>query len=124
MPLSEEEQRVLQEIEKNFYEHDPAFADRVRSETVYRHSGRNLKWAAFAFIVGLTLTLLTFAMSVALGVVGFFVMLASAVIFETNLRRVSRAGWRDISANVKSQGASNAISGLGKRMRDRFGKPE
>jgi Ca2+-dependent lipid-binding protein len=97
MSLNEEEQRILQEIEKTFYESDPEFADRVRSETVYRHAGRNIKWAIVGFLAGLAFTLLTFTMSTILGAVGFLMMLASAVYFEQNLRKVGRASLRDIA---------------------------
>ena len=37
MPLSEDEQRILQEIERNFYDSDPAFAREVSTTTLYRH---------------------------------------------------------------------------------------
>ena len=49
MPLSEDEQRILQEIEQQFYEHDPALAGEIGSTTLYKHAGRNLKWAALGF---------------------------------------------------------------------------
>ena len=63
MPLSEEEQRILHEIERNFYEHDPDFAARVRRETVYRHAGRNCKWSALAFLGGLAILVVWFSTS-------------------------------------------------------------
>ncbi len=122
MPLSEEEQRILQEIEKTFYDHDPAFADRVRSETVYRHTGRNIKWAVVAFVVGLVFTVATFAASVLLGLVGFAVMLGSAVYFEENIRKMGRAGWQDISSNVKANGVSGSMSAMQKKLKGRFNK--
>ncbi|NNN14837.1 MAG: DUF3040 domain-containing protein [Acidimicrobiaceae bacterium] len=122
MPLSEEEQRILQEIEKTFYDHDPAFADRVRSETVYRHTGRNIKWAIVAFVVGLVFTVATFAASVLLGLVGFAVMLGSAVYFEENIRKMGRAGWQDISSNVKANGVSGSMSAMQKKLKGRFNK--
>ena len=83
MPLSEEEHRILQEIEKNFYENDPEFATRVKSETVYRHAGRNIKWALLGFVVGLAMLILTFTTSVILGSFAFLIMLGSAVFFST-----------------------------------------
>ncbi len=53
MPLSEHEQRVLQELEQALYKQDPDFAARVRSENVYRYAGRYLKWSVAGFVVGL-----------------------------------------------------------------------
>ena len=55
MPLSEDEQRILQEIEQQLYASDPELAREVSSTTVYRHAGRNLKWAALGFAAGVVL---------------------------------------------------------------------
>src|SRR5581483_5663715 len=52
MPLSEDEQRILQEIEAQFYANDPHLAQQVSETTLYRHSARNIKWAALGFVVG------------------------------------------------------------------------
>ncbi|MGH9030235.1 MAG: DUF3040 domain-containing protein, partial [Acidimicrobiales bacterium] len=49
LPLSEHEQRVLHELEQALVQEDPAFADRVRSETVYRHAGRYLTGSILGF---------------------------------------------------------------------------
>src|SRR5882762_5287803 len=46
MPLSEDEQRILQEIEAQFYANDPQLAQQVSETTLYRHASRNIKWAA------------------------------------------------------------------------------
>ncbi|NNN18614.1 MAG: DUF3040 domain-containing protein [Acidimicrobiaceae bacterium] len=121
MPLSEEEHRILQEIEKNFYDNDPDFATRVKSETVYRHAGRNIKWALLSFIAGLAMLILTFATSAVLGSIGFLVMLGSAVIFEQNLRRMGKAGWNDISSSVQGKGISSQFGHLSSIFGKRFG---
>lgn len=125
VPLSEHEQNILREIEKNFYESDPGFAARVREETVYKHAGRNCKWSALAFVVGLALTVLTFAMSVLIGAIGFTIMLSSAIIFERNLRRLGKAGWADLTGGKRSgNGQGNAkgnAKDLGNKLRKKFG---
>ena len=64
MPLSPEEQRILQDIEKSFYEHDPQFSRKVSETTIYRVGGRNLKWLALGFVAGLVLLLWSFTQSV------------------------------------------------------------
>jgi hypothetical protein len=124
VPLSEHEQRILEEIERNFYLHDPDFADRVRSETVYRHAGRTCKWAALGFVAGLALLVGTFTMSLALGSAGFLVMLASAVVFERNLRRLGRAGIRDLTSTVRDRGLPETWQELRDRLRERFQRPD
>ena len=120
MPLSPEEQRILQEIEKSFYEHDPQFSRKVSETTIYRVAGRNLKWFALGFVAGLVLLLWSFNFSTALGVAGFLIMLACAFFFERNLRRMGKVGWQSLTASVKSGGISGRVNGAGKRVRDRF----
>src|SRR5688572_17922410 len=75
VPLSEDEQRILHEIERSFYENDPAFAKGVSQTTLYRHAGRNLKFSALGFVSGLVVLLVSFASSLVLGMIGFLAML-------------------------------------------------
>jgi len=120
VPLSEDEQRILHEIEQQFYESDPAFAREVGKTTLYRHAGRNLKWAALGFVCGFVLLLVAFASSLILGFAGFLVMLGSAVVFERNLRKMGRAGWRQVSDTMKTHNLRESMGDAGKRIRKRF----
>ena len=126
MPLSEDEQRILSEIERSFYENDPAFAKQVGSTTVYSHARRNLKWAAVGFVAGLAVMVVSFASSVVLGVAGFVIMFACAVAFERNLRRMGKAGWKSVTAGKKVPGSNlkDAFGDARNRMRDRFRRKE
>lgn len=120
MPLSEEEQRVLREIERSFYENDPEFARQVSSKTLYRHAGRNLRWAALGFVAGLVVLVASFASYLILGIVGFLGMLFSALIFERNLRAMGKAGLQSISDNVRSRGGMGGLDDAKRRFRQRF----
>jgi hypothetical protein len=120
VPLSEDEQRILHEIEQQFYESDPAFAREVGNTTLYRHAGRNLKWAALGFFCGLALLIVTFASSLLLGFGGFLVMLASAIVFERNLRKMGRAGWQQVTGTMKGHNLRETLGDAGKRIRKRF----
>ena len=51
MPLSEDEQRILGEIEQNLRASDPDLARQVGSTTVYTESVRRLKWGVFGWLV-------------------------------------------------------------------------
>ena len=97
MPLSDHEQRILAELEESLVRQDPEFAERVRSETVYRHAGRYCKWAAVTFVIGVVILVAFYSKSVPAGFVGVVIMFASAVWFERNLRRMGRAGWHDLT---------------------------
>ena len=121
MPLSEEEQRVLREIERSFYESDPEFARQVSSKTLYKHAGRNLRWAALGFVGGLVLLVTSFASYLFLGIAGFLAMLFSALIFERNLRAMGKAGLRSISDTVRARGGvTGPLGDARRRFRQRF----
>ena len=120
LPLSEHEQQVLQELEQALVEQDPAFADRVRSENVYRYAGRYLKWAVLGFAAGLTVMLVFFTTSVAVGSLGVLMMFASLVMFWTNLRRMGKAGWEDIGRSLRSEGIGHAVTDTRSWFRERF----
>ena len=119
VPLSEDEQRILQEIEQQLYASDPQLA-RQASTTVYRHAGRNLKWATLGFFVGLVFMVLTFASSTPLGIVGFLVMLGAALAFERNLRRMGKAGWRQWTDSMRAAGMKDALGNAQAKVRERF----
>jgi hypothetical protein len=57
MPLSEDEQRILREIEANLSVTDPKLVQQVSDTTLYRHSSRMIKWAVLGFVAGLLLDL-------------------------------------------------------------------
>ncbi len=124
VPLSEDEQRILSEIERSFYEQDPKFAREVSSATVSSRAGRNLKWATLGFVAGLVLMLVSFASSIILGFVGFIVMLGCAVVFERNLRRMGRAGWRSMTSSLGKGGLQGSLDKYRKRLRSRFHREE
>ena len=84
MPLSEEEQKILKEIEAQLNATDPALVEQVSRTTLYRHSARMIRWAALGFLGGLVLLVLTFATNVWAGVVGFGIMLGCLLIIERN----------------------------------------
>ena len=91
MPLSEEEQRILQELEQKLYEQDRAFVDRVRAESPGSMARRSLRWAGGAFVVGFAVVLVSFRSSLLLGTFGFLVMLFAALLFERSARVAYRA---------------------------------
>ena len=108
MPLSEHEQRILHELEQSLYQEDPDFAERVRSETVYRHAGRYCIWSALVFVAGLVFMFFTFASSFFLGFLGVVVMFLSGVVFANNARRMGKAGIDDLSRSLHSRNLNNA----------------
>lgn len=113
MPLSDHEQRILAELEESLVRQDPQFAERVRSETVYRHAGRYCKWAALGFVVGIAILVAFYPRSVAVGFLGVALMFACAVVFERNLRRMGKAGWHDLTRSLqRNRGPGGESAGL------------
>jgi hypothetical protein len=92
VPLSEDEQRILNEIEARLYESDPRFARGVSETTVYTQSFRRLKWASVGFVVSLVGMIITLQISYALAFVAFLAMFACAIGFEQSARRLGRTG--------------------------------
>jgi hypothetical protein len=118
VPLSEHEQRILAELEESLVRQDPEFAERVRSETVYRHAGRYCKWSAVGFVAGVAILVAFYSQSVALGFFGVAIMFGSAVIFERNLRRMGKAGWHDLTKSKEPDGRSQGSRGIDDAVHD------
>lgn len=124
MPLSEDEQRILSEIEQHLYASDPQLVREVSSTTIYRHAGRNLRWAALGFVGGLVCMLATFTTSIVLAFLGFLAMLGSAILVERNVRKMGRAGWRQWTESMRASGVRERFGAVGDRMRDRLRRDE
>lgn len=120
MPLSEDEQRILSQIEQHFYEDDPHFAQSVSESSLYRHALRNIKWGAVLFVMGLTFLVLTLSVSFVVAFVGFLIMLAAAFGIERNARKLGRAGLDQVTTSVRSGRLRSTFGGAGQRMRDRM----
>lgn len=120
MPLSDEEQRILQDIERSFYETDPRFADAVGFAAPYRHAGRNCMLAASAFVACLVLLLASFMFLPVLAFVAFLGMVASAFVFVRNVRRIGAVGVRDAAESARARTLASSIEEAKSRWRDQF----
>lgn len=80
MPLSEHEQRLLEQIERALYAEDPKFASAVRSTDPRTYYRRRIVRSLAGFVLGLAALLAGVVTKlIALGVAGFLVMLAAAL---------------------------------------------
>ena len=120
VPLSEDEQRILQEIEARLYEESPELVREVSQTTLYSHAFRNIKWAGLGFFLGLVVLIATLSTSYVLAFGGFLIMLASALFIEHNARKMGRAGWHEITNSVKANGVRSFMGNTSKKMKDRF----
>jgi hypothetical protein len=122
VPLSEDEQRILSEIEQRLYESDPQLAREVSSTTVYTHAIRGMKWSTLGFVVGIVLLLITLSVSYVFAFGAFLVMLGAALAFERNARQLGRAGMQQLTQR-RARG-SREPGGFSQRMRERFRRDE
>jgi hypothetical protein len=129
MPLSDHEQRMLDQIESALYAEDPKFASSVRGGTLRAPSTRRRLQGAALFVIGLALLVSGVAFKATmiggnfpiLSVIGFVVMFGG-VVFAITGPRV--AGGRDKSTNELDKARQKKGKGSGgsftSRMEDRF----
>ena len=118
MPLSEHEQRLLDEIEQALYAEDPKFAASVRSARTRSRTRRSAVLSVLGVVAGLSLVLVGLLTNIiALSVVGFVLVVAACGYAAQVLRGRDRAG-------ASTGSAANARvakqSGLRGRMEDRL----
>ena len=112
MPLSEDEERILKDIEREFYENDPAFAREVGETTLYRHAWRNIKLSLVGFVAGLGLLVFALSVSYLFAFGGFLVMLACALVIERNARKMGRAGLESVTKRMRAGNGLREVLGL------------
>ncbi len=120
MPLSEDEQRILTQIEQQLIQEDPGLAHEVSSTTVFTHGFKHIRLAALGFVVGLVVLLGTLSRSFWLSFIGFLLMLAAAWYGEKNLRRVGKAGLQQVTGNARGFSGRGFFGDAGQKMRDRL----
>jgi len=110
VPLSEHEQRQLEQIEQALYADYPKLAQAVRARDPKIHYKRRVVYAAIGFLLGVGLLLAGVVSKVIfVGVGGFVVMLACAMWALTS--------WRHMGGAVtgRAAGASRGPAGGGAR---------
>ena len=87
MPLSEEEMRLLEQMERALVEEDPKLASTLRGTSLRRSARRRAIVAGVCFAAGIAV-LMTGVITEfwVVGIVGFVIMLASATVAVTALR--------------------------------------
>lgn len=122
VPLSEDEQRILQQIEQQFHVTDPEFAGEIEKHTLYSHYLRLLKWAGIAFVACVVVLVVALATETTFVVAfaAFVGMLLCALWFERSLRKLGKAGLEQLTQSMRTAGLRDSFGSAGQRMRDRF----
>ena len=97
MPLSEHEQRLLDQIERALYQEDPKFASTVRATDLRTHMRRRLRRAALVLALGFALLLTgVVTQQYAVGIAGFVVMVGALLLAMTSWKRLGQPGQPDL----------------------------
>jgi len=127
VPLSEHEQRQLEQIEQALYAEHPRFAKAVRAADPRVHYKRRVIYAAVVFVSGVVLLPVGIATSfITISVAGFVIMLGSCYWAAISYRRMNglatgRIQFKDRRARrreKRSRGRRGA--GLGERLEERW----
>ncbi|HVQ89035.1 MAG TPA: DUF3040 domain-containing protein [Actinomycetes bacterium] len=101
MPLSEHEQRLLDQMERQLYADDPKLASTLRGSAAGLHDRRRLLVGSIAVVVGMSLLIGGVAAPFwPLGVAGFLVMLGGGWLAST--------GWHIRSTATSTGGAAGS----------------
>ncbi|HEY5684510.1 MAG TPA: DUF3040 domain-containing protein [Acidimicrobiia bacterium] len=84
MPLDDHEQRILDEIERQFYEQDPDLAHAVRGLSRTRRLG--IRLPLIGVVVGILIVLVSFTANTLLAFGGFVLIVASATAVVYGIR--------------------------------------
>ncbi|PWV57780.1 DUF3040 domain-containing protein [Nocardiopsis sp. L17-MgMaSL7] len=112
MPLSEHEQRMLDQIEQALYAEDPKFANTVRQTNPGVHYKRWIIKAVIGFVLGMALLLLglllsspdsSIAVPVTISVLGFIFMLASFLLGANAWRKAAGGGAEAMLAEAETE---------------------
>jgi Protein of unknown function (DUF3040) len=93
MPLDDHEQKILAEIERQFYEEDPELARAVRD--ISRPSRVGIRLAVLGVIAGLAIVIGFFTTETLVAILGFALLVVSATALVTGIRA---RGWQATEA--------------------------
>ena len=118
MPLSPDEQRILDEIEERLAEEDPRLVETVSRASLSSHLARRIRLAFPSFVVGF-LMLMLFPVLLWIAAIGFGVMLAAALLIYRYLKQLTKDQVR-----AMQQSGRFSIAGFLARMSGRFQGPQ
>lgn len=128
MPLSDHEQRMLDQIESALYAEDPKFASSVRGGGLRAPTARRRMQGAALFVIGLGMLVCGVAFKATmigsfpiLSVFGFVVMFGGVVFAITGSRLSGRADHPASASGTSRQRRTKGAGGsFTSRMEDRF----
>ena len=121
MPLSEHEQRQLEQIEQALYADYPRFANAVRASDPRVHYKRRVIEAALGFLLGVGMLVAGVVTKIIwVGVAGFVVMLVCSMWALSSYRHMTGVASAKGSAKPKERRSSRAHRSQGTGMMERL----
>ena len=112
MPLSEEELRLLEQMERALVAEDPKFASTLRGTALRRNARRRVVAAIAVFLVGIVILMTGAVTSTTyVGIIGFVVMLVSACVALVSWRGQAASGEEVHSVPDDISGGFGVIEG-------------
>jgi hypothetical protein len=119
VPLSDNEQRLLEQMERALYAEDPKFASTMRGAARRSSSARRLLIGVSGVVLGLVLLVVGVAQqTIALAVIGFVCMLAGTAYAVSGHRRGGPAGV--VQGNGSIRQVSKRRAGFMQRLEQRW----
>lgn len=113
MPLSEEELRLLEQMERALVDEDPKLANTLRGNAFRRTTRRRAILSGVVFAVGVAVLMSgAIADTPVLGIVGFVIMLGSACVAVTSLHGQDQQQDQQQEGETGKNQQDDGISGL------------
>lgn len=121
VPLSEHEQRMLEQMERALYAEDPKFATALEGSGLRTYTRRRVYQAVAGFLVGIALLMAGMvAQQIWISVVGFLVMLGCAVLAVTGWRKAPKPGERPAAGGGGERGRPRQRRSVMNRIEQRW----
>jgi hypothetical protein len=127
VPLSEHEQRQLDQIEQALYAEHPRFARAVRAADPQVHYRRRVVYALVGFLIGLALLVAGVSTNViAISVLGFIIMLCACYWAVISYRRMNGLPAARVSFKERrprrreGKAGRRSGAGIGERLEERW----
>lgn len=121
MPLSEHEQRLLNEIEQALYAEDPKFVSAVRSVRTRSRTRRSIALSIVGVLAGLGLVLVGLVTTlIVLSIIGFVLVVASCGLAVQAIRSRHAGSASGPSGSGPAQRSGGLRTRMEERLRRRF----
>jgi len=121
VPLSDHEQRLLEQIERALYAEDPKFASTVSSTDLRTHARRRVRRSLVLLVLGMVALLAgVMVPSIPVGVAGFCIMLTAAGFAVSQYKRMAGRPDLRVAGSDRSARRKPRRVPLLQRMEERF----